>query len=347
MSLHDPSSKSSTPPPEPHARKRPVSERKILANRKNASHSTGPKTEAGKRAVSRNAMTHGILAREVVITAGDGEESQEEFDALAEELLEYYKPVGPIERRFVERIAICWWRLGRAIRAENGELRKHMDTLSMDRTLRHEDQVNLALRFSLSGMSLFNAHNAADAKVPTVERNSALQSMDRRLREHPLGPVYLSTLLEEAKSEIGSDGDMNETIRKKILLMFGYLDPLFALHCRNSSAPEIKAEGQPSGTDADKETETVPAFTLALIDHQLKKLSLLKANALEREKLSRDAEARSFSMPSGDATDKLLHYEAQIDRQLYRAMDELERLQRQRKGENVPPPLNVNLSRRT
>jgi hypothetical protein len=73
---------------------------------------------------------------------------------------------------------------------------------------------------------------------------------------------------------------------------------------------------------------------------------VLKAHALEREKLSLDAEARSFSMPSGDATDKLLRYEAHLDRQLYRAMDQLERLQRQRKGENVPPPLNVNLGRR-
>jgi hypothetical protein len=346
MSLHDPSSESSTPPPEPNARKRPVSERKILANRKNALHSTGPRTERGKRAVSRNAITHGILAREVVITAGDGEESQEEFDALAQELLEHYEPVGPMERKFVERIAVCWWRLGRAIRAENGQLRKRLDTLSMDRTLRHEDQVNLALQFSIGEMNLFKAHNAADTKVPTVERHSALQAMDRHLREHSIGLVYLSTLLELAKSEIGRDGNISEAVRKKILLMFGSLDLSFALHCRNSITPKTKAEGQPSGSCADKETQTDPAFTLAVIEHQLEKLSLLKAHALEREKLSLDAEARSFSMPSEDATDKLLRYEAHLDRQLYRAMDQLERLQRQRRGENVPPPLNVNLGRR-
>jgi hypothetical protein len=56
-----------------------------------------------------------------------------------------------------------------------------------------------------------------------------------------------------------------------------------------------------------------------------------------------DAEARSFSLPPTEATDKLLRYEAHLDRQLYRAMDQLERLQRQRRGETVPPPLNVNL----
>jgi hypothetical protein len=346
MSLQEDAPNSSAPPIETNARKKPASERKIVANRKNALRSTGPKTEAGKHAVSRNAITHGILAREVVITGGDGEESQEEFDALAEELLEHYEPVGPMERKFVERIAVCWWRLGRAIRAENGQLRTRLDTLSMDRTLRNEDQVNLALHFSLGGMNLFKAHNAADAKVPTVERHSALQAMDGHLRGHPLGLVYLTTLLEMAKSEIGRDGDISEAIRKKILLMFGFLDLSFARQFRKSSTPETKAEGQPSGCCADKETRRDPALILALIDHQLEKLSVLKAHALEREKLSLDAEARSFSMPSEDATDKLLRYEAHIDRQLYRAMDQLERLQRQRKGENVPPPLNVNLGRR-
>ncbi len=70
-------------------------------------------------------------------------------------------------------------------------------------------------------------------------------------------------------------------------------------------------------------------------------------SALEREGLQGDAEARSFSLPSADATDKILRYEAHLDRQLYRAMDQLERLQRQRRGENVPPPLNINLGKRS
>ena len=38
-------------------------------------------------------------------------------------------------------------------------------------------------------------------------------------------------------------------------------------------------------------------------------------------------------------------YAVHLDRQLYRAMDQLERLQRQRRGEAVPPPLNINLGR--
>ena len=37
-------------------------------------------------------------------------------------------------------------------------------------------------------------------------------------------------------------------------------------------------------------------------------------------------------------------YQTTIDRQLFQAMDQLERLQRLRKGDNVPAPLNLHLS---
>lgn len=45
--------------------KRPISERKLLANRANAQRSTGPRTEAGKAVSCRNALKHGILSRTI------------------------------------------------------------------------------------------------------------------------------------------------------------------------------------------------------------------------------------------------------------------------------------------
>src|ERR1022692_3839922 len=98
MSVEMPSNDSSAQPspanPPPW---KPSSERKIQANRQNALRSTGPKTERGKRTVARNAIKHGLLAREVVITAGDGKESPEEFQDLLTRLWEDYEPVGVVE----------------------------------------------------------------------------------------------------------------------------------------------------------------------------------------------------------------------------------------------------------
>ena len=94
-------SSSKVVPPSDHTlepgERKPTSLKKVEANRRNARLSTGPRTEHGKRAVARNAIKHGLLAREVVITAGDGEEDLQEFEALLERLWQEYEPVGVLE----------------------------------------------------------------------------------------------------------------------------------------------------------------------------------------------------------------------------------------------------------
>jgi hypothetical protein len=42
--------------------------------------------------------------------------------------------------------------------------------------------------------------------------------------------------------------------------------------------------------------------------------------------------------------DRIMRYQTMINRQLYQAINQLERLQRLRKGDNVPAPLNVQVS---
>jgi hypothetical protein len=50
-------------------------------------------------------------------------------------------------------------------------------------------------------------------------------------------------------------------------------------------------------------------------------------------------------VPNRDVGDRLLRYETAAERNLGRALDRLERLQRRRNGEAVPPPVNVRLTR--
>jgi hypothetical protein len=325
MSLTNPSNNFHTPPsPDNSARKRPVSERRIQANRRNALRSTGPKTARGKRTVARNATKHGLLAREVVITAGDGEESLEAFHTLVARLWESYEPVGVVEEMFVQRIATCWWRLARATRAENGEIRKRLDTLRVDRALRDSDKANLVLAVSKMELGFFSRENPSD-KIPLMERWAAMQGAQTTLRAHHPGLAYLHALLEKAKAEMAGDGYMSEHTRGTILCEFGFWDCLFALICSHAGPSAAEAEDRPSGAVDDKEAEKKRADIVAFIDERLERIGLFKEYALEREELAGDAEARSFSLPPADATYKLLRYEAHLDRQLYRAMDQLER----------------------
>ena len=172
---------------------------------------------------------------------------------------------------------------------------------------------------------------------------------------------YLRTLLELARHEIATNGYISEEVRKNIFRAFSLLDCLFANYCVNFGPPKVNPQNPPSeknqdspsekdvDTDADKEDQLKKIRTKLLvlsIDQQLEKINELERYATERETLTADAEARSCSLPPADEADKFLRYEAHYDRKLYCAMDHLERLQRQRKGETVPPPLNIHLGRR-
>ena len=88
----------------------------IDANRRNAQHSTGPKTPEGKAASKRNATKHGLLANEAVLAV----ESMPEFEQLLSAFLDEYHPASPTEEFFVRQMADAQWRLRRHTRIETG-----------------------------------------------------------------------------------------------------------------------------------------------------------------------------------------------------------------------------------
>jgi len=94
--------------------KKPVSERKRTANRRNAQKSTGPTTPKGKARSKMNAVKHGLLAKERLITVGELGEDPEAFGQLLAGLRNDYQPVGTLEEILVEKIAGYVWRDWRA-----------------------------------------------------------------------------------------------------------------------------------------------------------------------------------------------------------------------------------------
>jgi hypothetical protein len=60
--------------------------------------------------------------------------------------------------------------------------------------------------------------------------------------------------------------------------------------------------------------------------------------------LQREAIKDHLSLPLGSELDRILRYETTVQRQLVYALNQLERLQRARKGEHVPAPVSVHLS---
>ena len=104
-----------------------TSEKQEQANINNAQLSTGPVTPGGKAVVSRNAVKHGIFAKDLVIAAGDGREDDLEFHELLADLIKDLAPVGRMELLLVEKIAVNYWRQRRLVRYETGEIRGKLD----------------------------------------------------------------------------------------------------------------------------------------------------------------------------------------------------------------------------
>ena len=106
-----------------------ATKRQTKANRRNAQKSTGPKTEAGKAASSRNALGHGLTAEFLVLLP---DEDGDAFERLRGGVIADLAPAGALQEVLAERAAVLLWRLDRVARME-AELFIHGD-LALDRT---------------------------------------------------------------------------------------------------------------------------------------------------------------------------------------------------------------------
>jgi hypothetical protein len=96
--------------------------KQLLANRRNAKKSTGPKTLGGKLMSSKNAITYGIFSTSPLLPG----ESKEEFEALKQGVAEIYPPIDMMAVSMVERIALAILRQQRLRRAEAAKLKISM-----------------------------------------------------------------------------------------------------------------------------------------------------------------------------------------------------------------------------
>jgi hypothetical protein len=66
--------------------------------------------------------------------------------------------------------------------------------------------------------------------------------------------------------------------------------------------------------------------------------------SLARVQVETEYRYEHIMLPEASSLDKILRYETSIHRQLVYAINQLERMQRARKGESVPAPVSVQLS---
>src|ERR1035441_6456902 len=84
--------------------------RRILSSQANGAISKGPVTAQGKGRSSNNAVSHGLLSRQLVMR----DESPEVFKAVVNQHLDRFQPADGVELGLVEEMVAAHWRLRRA-----------------------------------------------------------------------------------------------------------------------------------------------------------------------------------------------------------------------------------------
>ena len=303
-----------------------VSEKQIIANRQNALKSTGPSTSAGKQLAARNSLKHGLLAEEVVIDQGEGAEDKQQFNALLTDLVTQFSPAGPLEEILIEKIAACYWRMRRANRYEVGILRQKLDTMTDDYYAKNKKLTDVEIDAEIADKQasiktareqyrLFKGAGASGRDVATsyhLKKNWAW--LKKQFIDAENTVVYIPGGRFGSETE---DSTMTpRQIHKKMLEKGCSEADIWEVHmgfCEmyvNKTTVEIKK------LQKDK------------TDNQLRLQRIQKIN----------------SLPPKSEMDNLLRYETAIERQMYQAIRELERLQRLRAGDHVPAPMQLEIN---
>jgi hypothetical protein len=97
-----------------------TSKKQAEANRRNATRSTGPRSEDGKKRSALNALQHGLTAEPPVLPTED----PGQYDELRAQMIKDLAPQGAVEAQLAEEIVDLTWRLMRATKLESGVLAK-------------------------------------------------------------------------------------------------------------------------------------------------------------------------------------------------------------------------------
>ncbi len=155
----------------------------IEANRANAQHSTGPKTEAGKARSSLNRLRWGFRGQFRVLPS----ESQEEFELLLENLRAEHQPQTTVEEMLLLKLAQHFWLSQRAQRLVDRALDRETEARDPEQTftlwLRYQTTNDRAFHRCLDQLLKLRAQRVKEAIGFERQKRAAEQAAAQAERQ--------------------------------------------------------------------------------------------------------------------------------------------------------------------
>ena len=296
-----------------------ISEKQLLANRQNALRSTGPRTAEGRAISSQNALRYGLRADQIVILG----ENCEAYEQFYQELIEQISPIGALESQLAEQIALAFWKLQRADRIEGDLLRQMQDAEQMRQRASAKRLDEGVLLPAVASKHLVSFEDARDAWFKTEE------GMAYNKNDWPTDPRCPTSV--QAFDGFWAELDQRalENLNQQVQEASQPLDPSPSETVRGDLSCQIMLEqrkiiGQsppnPEKADPAVRTGSVPRPMVPFAE------SIYLGKAFKED----------FSGPN--VMLKFSRYRTQSERTLYRALNELNKLQylrRQRQAIDV------------
>jgi len=243
----------------------------------------GPKTLAGKKAVSQNARRHGLTGKALILSS----EERQEFEGLRAQLFDELDPIGSLEQIAVEDIAVSYWRYRQALQWER---------------------------------SLFKRASSREGVLegPSVPKRRDLKLLLELLgsANNPQSESELESALRENFGNEFVDGLLAWTTESPLALAF-------ARHCAEKTelygdepppgvSEELRASQKPARRKADD------ALTASFKEQARRKLFKVAGEFLFR--LEEVIERQRVLEQSGNGIDSATRYISSIRKALYQAM---------------------------
>lgn len=277
--------------------------RKSNPGRSNGAGATGPRTATGKSRSRWNSTRHGILARVTPIAEGGAREKVLEFQHLLGQLRRDLAPATTLEEILIERIASSYWRLSRVLRAETAAIQAQIESARAS-----NDAADVERRLELED---------PDALIEPADRLHDVAGIDSVLE-----------MVRAAASDVQDSGLLDAEQVEHFRRVVGRVP--WAL-----SAPEERLSKA-----AERERREA---ALADLEGMETELLGIRAEIVDAERRAAKRAPHRLGVPDAATADRLLRYESAIERQLYKAMHELERLQSLRMPNSASPRIRLQL----
>lgn len=266
----------------------------------------GPQTIAGKKRSSRNALSHGIFAKELIL---DGER-YEDFTLLCRRLQADLHAQDVFEECLIQQLAMLLWRKWRLLKAETAEIADATKFTNLEHFFKQGEL----------------AYDTKDALTSQHFNPLALQRS-----------IELLSGLRDDFERRGFDLDQALPILRRIYgfrhLETGFPDAYTAL---------AAADKNPDKHDeVSRKLGDLKARTLEEIDEELTRLKVLKSSIEEIESRRRHHAALAALLPRSEVQERLQRYEAHLSREIDRVLGQLEQYTRVRLGCRSLPAIEV------